>query len=162
MAEEASSGSLNVVLVEPQIPPNTGNIARLCAATGTRLHLIRPLGFEITDRRVKRAGLDYWPHVDLRIHDSLQAFFENCNGRLHLFTKKQGPIYTSVSYRSSDYLVFGSETEGLPDWLLTRFASHCVRIPLFRTYVRSLNLASAVAVATYEALRQMGRLSQIE
>jgi tRNA (cytidine/uridine-2'-O-)-methyltransferase len=148
---------LGIVLVEPQIPPNTGNVARLCAALALPLHLVGPLGFEISDRQLKRAGLDYWPFVDVRIHPEVERFFEPIPAdRLHLFSKQATIRYTDVAYRSGDYLVFGSETSGLPVWLKERFAQRLRAIPMRTSRVRSLNLSSAVAVATYEAVRQIG------
>ena len=147
---------LNIVLVEPEIPMNTGNIARTCAATGSRLHLVRPLGFDISDRAVKRAGLDYWPMVDLRVYDDLDDFFRrNDVTDLWLATTKAPRPYTGAAFRDGCWLLFGKETAGLPSALRQRYRDRCIRLPM-RPGARSLNLANAVAVLTYEALRQTG------
>ena len=147
---------LNIVLVEPEIPQNTGNIARTCAATRSRLHLVRPLGFDISERAVKRAGLDYWPMVDLKVYDSLDHFFSiNPDTDLWLATTKAPQDYTQSQYREGCWLMFGKETAGLPEELRMRWYGRCVRIPM-RPDARSLNLANSVAVLTYEALRQQG------
>ena len=147
---------LNIVLVEPEIPQNTGNIARTCAATRSRLHLVRPLGFDISERAVKRAGLDYWPMVDLKVYDSLDHFFSiNPEPDLWLATTKAPQDYTQAQYREGCWLMFGKETAGLPEELRMRWYGRCVRIPM-RPDARSLNLANSVAVLTYEALRQQG------
>ncbi|HIX09692.1 MAG TPA: tRNA (cytidine(34)-2'-O)-methyltransferase [Firmicutes bacterium] len=144
----------HVVLVEPEIPQNAGNIARTCAATGCVLHLVRPLGFEISDRYLKRAGLDYWHLVDVRVHDDLAAFLaEYPMARMHLFTTKARKTYTQADYRAGDFLVFGKETRGLEEEFLLAHAEACVRIPM-REEARSLNLSNSVAVAVYEGLRQ--------
>ena len=146
---------LNIVLVEPEIPQNTGNIARTCAATRSRLHLVRPLGFDISERAVKRAGLDYWPMVDLKVYDSLDHFFSiNPEPDLWLATTKAPQDYTQAQYREGCWLMFGKETAGLPEELRMRWYGRCVRIPM-RPDARSLNLANSVAVLTYEALRQL-------
>ena len=147
---------LNIVLVEPEIPQNTGNIARTCAATRSRLHLVRPLGVDISERAVKRAGLDYWPMVDLKVYDSLDHFFSiNPEPDLWLATTKAPQDYTQAQYREGCWLMFGKETAGLPEELRMRWYGRCVRIPM-RPDARSLNLANSVAVLTYEALRQQG------
>ncbi len=147
---------LNIVLVEPEIPSNTGNIARTCAATGSRLHLIRPLGFDISDRAVKRAGLDYWPMVDLRVYDDVEDFFRrNDVTDLWLATTKAPRPYTEATFRDGCWLLFGKETAGLPRALRSRFPDRCIRLPM-RAGARSLNLANSVAAITYEALRQTG------
>lgn len=144
----------HVVLVEPEIPQNAGNIARTCAATGCVLHLVRPLGFEISDRYLKRAGLDYWHLVDVRVHDDLAAFLaEYPMARMHLFTTKARKTYTQADYRAGDFLVFGKETRGLEEEFLLAHAEACVRIPM-REEARSLNLSNSVAIAVYEGLRQ--------
>ncbi|MEW6730627.1 MAG: tRNA (cytidine(34)-2'-O)-methyltransferase [Acidobacteriota bacterium] len=151
---------LNIVLVEPEIHPNTGNIARLCAATGTDLHLIEPLGFRTDEAAVKRAGLDYWPYVKLHKHINYTAFKTALpEARCWFFTTKAQQSYTSVTYGWNDCLVFGSETRGLPTELLTAHWQHCVTIPMLTKHVRSLNLATAAAIALYEALRQLGQTS---
>ncbi len=146
---------LNIVLVEPEIPQNCGNIARTCAATRSRLHLIRPLGFDISEKAVKRAGLDYWPMVDLQVYDNLDHFFAvNPNPDLWLATTKAPRTYTEATFRDGCYLMFGKETAGLPEPLRLARYDHCIRIPM-RPDARSLNLANSVAVVTYEALRQL-------
>ena len=147
---------LNIVLVEPEIPMNTGNIARTCAATRSRLHLIRPLGFDISDRAVKRAGLDYWPMVDLHVYDSLEDLFhKNDITDLWLATTKAPQAYDRAVFRDNCWLFFGKETAGLPEAFRLAHAARCVRIPM-RPDARSLNLANSVAILTYEALRQLG------
>lgn len=147
---------LNIVLVEPEIPQNTGNIARTCAATRSRLHLVRPLGFDISEKAVRRAGLDYWHMVDLRVYDSLDHFFAvNPRPDLWLATTKAPRDYTEAEFRDGCWLMFGKETAGLPEDLRLRWYDRCVRIPM-RPGARSLNLANSVAVLTYEALRQLG------
>lgn len=144
-----------VALVEPKIPPNTGNIARLCAATGSRLHLVEPLGFRLTETRVRRAGLDYWDAVDIRRHDSVDLFLDAiAPAPFYLFSTAGTRNFRSVPYPPGTALVFGSETEGLSDGLLERFPDRVVGIPIRTDHVRSLNLANAVAVALYEALRE--------
>ncbi len=148
--------TLHVVLVAPEIPQNTGSIARLCAATYCRLHLIRPLGFSLEDRYLKRAGLDYWPYVDLQVHDNWEAFLEGVAGRqMHFFSARAEQPYWSVRYRAGDVLVFGSETSGLPAEFRARYADSFRLIPIDHPQVRSLNLANAVSIVVYEALRQM-------
>lgn len=145
---------INIVLVEPEIPQNTGNIARTCAATGAALHLVKPLGFAIDDRKLKRAGLDYWHELDITYYDSLSDFMEKHGGdALYYFTTKAPRAYTEIEYPSDVYLVFGKETAGLPESLTTQHLSHCVRLPM-RENLRSLNLSNTVAVAVYEVLRQ--------
>lgn len=143
-------------MVEPEIPQNTGNIARTCAATGCALHLVRPLGFEISDRQLKRAGLDYWHLVDVTVHDSIEEVFSLLSkSRFFFFTTKAAKGYADVSYRPGDTLVFGKETAGLPRSLLLSHREGCVRIPI-REESRSLNLSNAVAIAVFEGLRQNG------
>ena len=147
---------LNVVLVEPEIPMNTGNIARTCAATGSVLHLIRPLGFDVSDRAVKRAGLDYWHLVDVRVYDGLDDFFaKNDVKSLWCLSTKAPRPYSEAQFRDGDWLFFGKETKGLPEPFLEAHADRCLRIPM-RAEARSLNLANSVAVIVYEALRQQG------
>lgn len=146
---------LNIVLVEPEIPQNTGNIARTCAATGSRLHLVRPLGFTIDDRKLKRAGLDYWHLLDITYYDGLKDFFEKNTGRFYYFTTKAPRTYCEVQYHDGDYLVFGKETAGLPEELLHDHPEECVRLPMIEG-ARSLNLSNTVAVGVFEALRQTG------
>ncbi|MDF2838358.1 MAG: tRNA ((34)/cytosine(34)/5-carboxymethylaminomethyluridine(34)-2-O)-methyltransferase TrmL [Evtepia sp.] len=146
---------LNIVLVEPEIPMNTGNIARTCAATRSRLHLIKPLGFDISDRAVKRAGLDYWDMVDLHVYDSLSDLFrQNPEPDLWLATTKAPRHYAEAEFRDECWLFFGKETAGLPMDFRTAYANRCIRIPM-REDARSLNLANSVAILTYEALRQL-------
>jgi tRNA (cytidine/uridine-2'-O-)-methyltransferase len=147
---------MHIVFVEPEIPQNTGSTARLCAATGTPLHLVGKLGFRIDAAAVKRAGLDYWPHVTVLRHENFEALREAAGpgARFWFFTKRAGKNYTQVEYRPDDYLVFGAETRGLPDSLTAAFPEQCVRIPIDDTAVRSLNLATSAGIALYEALRQ--------
>lgn len=148
--------SINIVLIEPEIPQNTGNIARTCAATGARLHLVGPMGFHITDKQVKRAGLDYWDKLDITFYDSTEEFFEkNKGGEFFYFTTKAEQSHSDISYPNHCYLVFGKETKGLPEELLKDNHDSCVRLPM-RGIIRSLNLSNAVAVGTYEVLRQWG------
>ena len=144
---------LNIVLVEPQIPQNTGNIARTCAATGARLHLVRPLGFSIDDKKLKRAGLDYWNLLDITYYDGLSDFFLKNSGPFYYFTTKGKQIYADVSYPDSVYLVFGREDAGLSEKLLFDHPKSCVRVPMIDE-ARSLNLSNTVALAAYEVLRQ--------
>ncbi len=145
----------NIVLVEPEIPQNTGNISRTCAVTGTRLHLVRPLGFKIDDAKLKRAGLDYWKDLDITYYDSFGEVEEkNPDARFFLFSTHAKCVYTEVSYRDGDFLVFGRETAGLGEKLLSR-AKNAVRIPM-KSDQRSLNLSNSAALALYEALRQTG------
>jgi tRNA (cytidine/uridine-2'-O-)-methyltransferase len=150
---------MHVVLYQPEIPPNTGSIARLCAATNTPLHLISPLGFKIDDKHLKRAGLDYWEYVDLHLHDSWEDFLRMKPGkRLLFFSKKAECSYTQAGYQEGDCLVFGPETRGLPSELLKAHLDRAYRIPMMGQGVRSLNLSNAVSIVLYEALRQMGRV----
>ena len=144
---------LNLVLVEPQIPQNTGNIARTCAATNAILHIVRPMGFEPDDTKLKRAGLDYWHFLDIRYYDNLADFFAKNDGPYFFFTTKGRRIYADVSYPDNAYLVFGREDKGLPEELLLAHKEGCVRVPM-REGARSLNLSNTVALAAYEVLRQ--------
>ena len=147
---------LNIVLVEPEIPQNTGNIARTCAATGAVLHLIGPMGFSIEDKYVKRAGLDYWSSVDIRYYQSYDDFiYKNNNASLYFVTTKAKQCYSQINYEPNCYIVFGKETAGLPERLIYENLSRCVRIPM-KKEARSLNLANSVAIVAYEALRQQG------
>jgi|SRR5690606_12717827 len=142
-------------LVAPEIPPNTGSIARLCAATGAHLHLVEPLGFELHDKHLRRAGLDYWPDVGLTVHegwDAVAAIFPA--ERLHLFSSRASAVYHEATFRPGDALVFGAESSGLPDPIKSRFEDRQRWIPIRRDSVRSINLANAVSIALYEALRQ--------
>lgn len=144
----------NIVLVEPEIPQNAGNIARTCAATGTRLHMVRPLGFEVSDKYLKRAGLDYWNLVEIFYYDSFEELqAKNPNARFYYFTTKARHRHSDAKFQDGDFLVFGKETKGLPEELLLKNEETCVRIPMFEK-ARSLNLSNSVAIALYEALRQ--------
>jgi tRNA (cytidine/uridine-2'-O-)-methyltransferase len=148
---------LHIVLVEPEIPPNTGAIARLCAATNTELHLIEPLGFRLDDRALKRAGMDYWQHVNWRAWPDWAAFrAAHPQARLHFLTTKTTRPYTQAKFAPDDFLVFGRETKGLPESLLAAHADACLTIPMANPQVRSLNLATAAAIVLFEALRQTG------
>lgn len=145
---------INIVLVEPEIPQNTGNIARTCACAGMRLHLVEPLGFQLSHKQLSRAGCDYWDEVDLIHWNSAETFFrQHENDDLHLFTGKVSRSFAEVSYADEAYLVFGRESRGLDEQLLTRYCARCVRIPM-RPQLRSLNISNAVAIASYEVLRQ--------
>ncbi|HCU07536.1 MAG TPA: tRNA (uridine(34)/cytosine(34)/5-carboxymethylaminomethyluridine(34)-2'-O)-methyltransferase TrmL [Clostridiales bacterium] len=149
--------ALHIVLVEPEIPPNTGNISRTCAATGTVLHLVKPLGFSIDDRQLKRAGLDYWPFVKLVLHEDLAAFLREWGERrMFLATTKGVQSYTDVRYQDEDMLVFGKETKGLPAELIQDRQADTIRIPMSQdTRLRSINLSNAAGIVLYEALRQL-------
>ena len=151
--------ALNIVLVEPEIPQNTGNIARTCAATGSSLHLIRPLGFTITDKHLKRAGLDYWDKLNIYYYDSFLELYEKFyNGNnFHFFSTKSKHTHTERTYHDGDFLIFGKESRGLPEPLLKEHYDECVRIPM-RNETRSLNLSNSVCVGVYEALRQLSYL----
>lgn len=146
---------LNIVLVEPQIPQNTGNISRTCAVTGAALHLVKPYGFEITDRQLKRAGLDYWDKLEIYEYESLEEFFEKNEGTFRFFTTKGRSTHSQIYYPDTQntYLVFGREDKGLPEKLLFEHPDECVRIPM-RNELRSLNLSNSVAIGVYEVLRQ--------
>ena len=147
---------MHIVLYQPEIPQNTGNIARTCAATGSMLHLIRPLGFELSDKYLKRAGLDYWRMMEYRVYDDFEAFLQAWpEARLHFLSTKAPRGYAEVSYQPDDFLVFGCESRGLPESLLSRVYERCVRIPMVPG-ARSLNLSNSVAIVLYEALRQQG------
>lgn len=150
--------TLHIVFVEPEIPGNTGNIARTCAATGAKLHLVRPLGFNIDDKTVKRAGLDYWQYVDIQVHDSLDAFLEKYkDSRKFLVTTKGDMLYTEPEYKDGDMFLFGRETAGLPRNLIEANKEMTVRIPMSpETRTRSLNLANCGNIILFEAMRQMG------
>lgn len=147
---------VNIVLVEPEIPHNTGAIARTCAATGARLHLIKPLGFDISDKAVKRCGLDYWWLVDISVYENLDEYFEkNGDENLWLATTKAPRAYSEVDMSGDVSLMFGKETAGLPEWLRMKYRDRCVRIPMVSD-ARSLNLSNSAAILAYEALRQQG------
>lgn len=145
---------LNIVLVEPEIPQNTGNIARTCAVTNSKLHLVRPLGFSTSDKYLKRAGLDYWDKLDISYYDNLDHFFEeNKGGRFFYATTKAPAAYSDLKYQEDDYFLFGKETAGLPEDLLEANLENCIRIPMLDN-LRSLNLSNSVSIIIYEALRQ--------
>jgi tRNA (cytidine/uridine-2'-O-)-methyltransferase len=147
---------LNLVLCEPQIPQNTGNISRTCAVTGAALHLIKPLGFEITDSKLKRAGLDYWDKLAIFTYNSLDEFLSaHKNDEMFFFSTKAKRYYTDIKYPENAYLIFGREDRGLPESVLSAFSDRAVKLPMRET-LRSLNLSNSVAVAAYEALRQWG------
>jgi tRNA (cytidine/uridine-2'-O-)-methyltransferase len=147
---------INIVLHEPEIPQNTGNISRTCAATGASLHLIEPLGFEINDARLKRAGLDYWQYLDLHYYKDIEEFYKkNKGGAFYYFSTKAPRSYTEINYPDNCYLIFGKETKGLPEELLEKNLDYCVRIPMLEN-IRSLNLSNSAAIAVYEVLRQKG------
>lgn len=145
--------TLNIVLLEPQIPQNTGNIARTCACTGARLHLIEPMGFRIDDKKLKHAGLDYWHFLDIRYYTDWDDFCAQNHGEMFFFSTKAPHTYSDVSYPDECYIVFGREDAGLPEELLKANEAHCVRIPM-QDACRSLNLSNSVAVGVYEVLRQ--------
>ena len=150
--------NLNVVLVEPEIPQNTGNIARTCAAIGAKLHLVKPLGFSISDKYLKRAGLDYWDKLDIEVHNSLNEFLNKYNPEenyMYFVTTKGKHCYSDIDYSNKDniFLLFGKETKGLPEDLLKKYIDNAIRIPMRKT-LRSLNLSNSVAILTYEVLRQ--------
>ncbi len=148
--------TLNIVLVEPQIPQNTGNIARTCPATGARLHIVKPMGFEIDDKKLKRAGLDYWYLLDITYYENITDFFEkNKDGEFFYFTTKGKNIYSDAKYPDNAYIVFGREDAGLDEALLHDNPDSCVRLPMIPE-ARSLNLSNTVAIAAYEVLRQWG------
>ena len=149
--------AINVVLVEPEIPQNAGNIARTCAVTGSVLIMVRPLGFEVSDKYLKRAGLDYWKFVDIRYYDSIEEVMDKYyNGNnFWFYSTKAKNVHTEVKYKDGDFLVFGKETKGLPETLLKKHYDECVRIPM-KDETRSLNLSNSVCVGVYEALRQIG------
>lgn len=145
---------VNVVLLEPEIPQNTGNISRTCAATGISLHMIEPFGFEITDAKLKRAGLDYWKYLDVHYYKDIDDFYKkNEGGNFFYFSTKAPKCYTDVIYPENSFLIFGKESAGIPEEILKNNLDRCVRIPMLE-HIRSLNLSNSVAIAVYEALRQ--------
>lgn len=150
--------ALHVVMVNPEIPPNTGNVARSCAATGSVLHLVKPLGFDISDKALKRAGLDYWQYVDVRVHESLEEFMEEYkNHRMWLATTKGKNVYADVEFADEDMILFGRETAGLPKDFIAEHEETAIRIPMSEdTRLRSLNLSNSVNIILFEALRQLG------
>lgn len=146
---------LNIVMVEPEIPQNMGNVARTCAVTGARMHIIEPMGFKIDDKKLKRAGLDYWHLLDITYYKNLDDFFEKNNGEYFYFTTKAKNKYSDIKYPENTYLFFGKETKGLPEELLKNNADRCVRIPMINNAnARSINLSNSVCVGVYEVLRQ--------
>lgn len=160
----------NIVLVSPEIPQNTGNIARTCACTGAKLHIVKPMGFEIDDKKLKRAGLDYWHMLGVKFYESIDEFFEtNKGGTFYYATTKAINRYSDVEYKDNDFILFGRETKGLDEELLHNNREYCIRIPMIDE-ARSLNLSNAVAIVVYEALRQtdfnglkeMGSLTKFE
>lgn len=154
---DVDAAPLHLVLVEPQIPPNTGNVARLCAATGCALHLVEPLGFRIDDRELKRAGLDYWKNVHVVVHPCIEEFLERTRERQRWFlsTHARKP-YTQAGFARGDMLIFGKETAGLPKDILAKFSEHALRVPMRPDSVRSLNLSTSVGIVAYAALAQIG------
>ena len=147
---------IDIILLEPEIPQNTGNIARTCAATGARLHLIKPLGFDISDRAVKRAGLDYWHLMELHVYENIDEFFaKNGDDNLWLLTTKAPRSYAEADFSGDVKLMFGKETAGLPEWLREKYRDRCIRIPM-RAEARSLNLGNSAAIVCYEVLKQQG------
>ncbi len=150
--------AIHIVLVEPEIPPNTGNIARSCAATGAALHLVKPLGFSIDDKSLKRAGLDYWPYVDVTVHESLDDFMKEYEGcRMFLATTKGGSLYTDIAFQDGDMILFGKETAGLSRDFIEEHKENAIRIPMSKdTRLRSLNLSNSANIILFEALRQLG------
>lgn len=149
--------AINVVLVEPEIPQNAGNIARTCAVTGSVLHMVRPLGFEVSDKYLKRAGLDYWQYLDIRYYDSIEELMDKyyTGDNFYFYSTKAKKIYSEPQYKDGDFIVFGKETKGLPEKLLSEHYEECVRIPM-KGKLRSLNLSNSVCVGVYEALRHIG------
>ncbi len=147
---------MHIVLVEPEIPPNTGNVARLCVGTETHLHLVGPLGFSIDDKQLKRAGLDYWPYLKLHLYESLEEFFQKLpsGARFFLASTKATTLYTQVRYDPEDYILFGRETKGLPEDLVLKNPDRAIKIPMWGPS-RSINLSNSVAIILYEALRQI-------
>ena len=146
--------ALNIVLFEPEIPANTGNIGRTCVATGTRLHLIEPLGFRLNEKSIKRAGMDYWEHLDVTRYINFEDFLEkNPGAKIYMATTKGQHVYTEVNYEPDCYIMFGKESAGIPEEILVKNPENCIRIPML-SEIRSLNLSNSVAVVLYEALRQ--------
>ncbi|WP_426348459.1 tRNA (uridine(34)/cytosine(34)/5-carboxymethylaminomethyluridine(34)-2'-O)-methyltransferase TrmL [Alloiococcus sp. CFN-8] len=149
--------NLNIVLFQPEIPQNTGNIARTCVLTNSKLHLIKPLGFTLEEKHLKRAGLDYWKDLSLEIHESYEDFRKKYpEAVLYLSTTHGSKFYDEVSYKEGDFIVFGRESSGLPDYIKEENRENCIRVPMLQTSTRSLNLSNTVAIVAYEALRQLG------
>lgn len=153
--------SINIVLHEPEIPQNTGNIARTCAATGSRLHIIKPMGFTVDDAKLKRAGLDYWHMLSITYYENLEHFFSQNPGNYYFCSTKAPHSYAETHFADNDYLIFGKETKGLPESLLQSNLDKCIRIPMAKD-ARSLNLSNSVAIVVYEALKQTGFLNLME
>ncbi len=148
--------NLNIVLFQPEIPQNTGNIARTCVLTDCKLHLIKPLGFSLDEKQLKRAGLDYWQYLDLEVHESYEALREKYkDGTFYFSTTKGNNFYHEVNFKQGDFIVFGRESSGLPDYIRDSDPARCVRVPMIKTTTRSLNLSNTVAVVAYEAMRQL-------
>lgn len=154
--------AINIVLHEPEIPHNTGAIARTCVLTNSRLHLIKPFGFDLDDKHLKRAGLDYWKYLDLTIYENLDDFFEkNKDINFYLATTKTNNIYSDVKFKDGDFIFFGKETAGLPEDLIKKYSERAIRIPMIKDLKRSLNLANSCTVILYEALRQLDFMNLI-
>lgn len=148
--------NLNIVLFQPEIPQNTGNIGRTCVLTDSSLHLIKPLGFSLDEKHLRRAGLDYWPHLDLHVYDSYEELVEKHKDANFYFSTTHGKkYYTDINYKQGDFIVFGRESRGLPDYIRESNPENCIRVPMIKSSTRSLNLSNSVAIVTYEALRQM-------
>lgn len=148
---------LNIVLFQPEIPQNTGNIGRTCVLTNCKLHLVKPLGFSLEEKQLKRAGLDYWPYLDLEIHESYEDLREKYKDSTFYFsTTKASKFYTNVEYKEGDFIVFGRESSGLPDSIRDSDPARCIKVPMVASTTRSLNLSNTVAIVAYEALRQIG------
>jgi len=149
--------NLNIVLFQPEIPQNTGNIGRTCVLTDCKLHLIKPLGFSLSEKEIKRAGLDYWPYLDLEIHESYEELREKYkDGTFYFCTTKGEKYYNEINFKDGDFLVFGRESKGLPDYIREENKGNLIKVPMINTSSRSLNLSNTVAIITYEALRQIG------
>ena len=149
--------NLNIVLFEPEIPQNTGNIARTCVLTNSKLHLIKPLGFSLDEKHLKRAGLDYWQYLDMEIHESYEALRNKYKDATFYFSTTKGKkFYTEVEFKEGDFVVFGRESSGLPDYIRDNNLDYLMRVPMLQTSTRSLNLSNTAAIIAYEALRQMG------
>lgn len=149
--------NLNIVLYQPEIPQNTGNIARTCVLTNSKLHLIKPLGFSLDEKHLKRAGLDYWQYLDLEIHESYEDFrnkYKEAN--IYLSTTKRSRIYSDVTFKEGDFIMFGRESSGVPEHIREDIKNNCIRVPMINTSTRSLNLSNSVSIVAYEALRQLG------
>ncbi|KGN03246.1 tRNA methyltransferase [Clostridium novyi A str. 4570] len=150
--------NLNIVLFEPEIPQNTGNIGRTCVLTNSKLHLIKPLGFRIDDKSLKRAGLDYWPHLDVEVHESFDDMIKKYpDANIYLSTTKEAKYHhDEVKYKTGDFIVFGRESSGLPEYIRDKYVENRIRVPMIKTTTRSLNLSNTVSIVAYEALRQLG------